>query len=41
MIKAVEFKKTQIVCLGIGNFTSYLKPQLQMLFLKNCILKAF
>lgn len=41
MLKSLKSKHVELNCLGIGNFSSLLKPQLQMLFLKHCLINTF
>lgn len=40
MLKSLNHKHVELNCLGIGNFSSLLKPQLQLLFLKHCLIKT-
>lgn len=41
MLKSLNSKHVELNCLGIGNFSSLLKPQLQLLFLKHCLINTF
>lgn len=40
MLKSLNHKRVELNCLGIGNFYSLLKPQLQLLFLKHCLIST-
>jgi hypothetical protein len=39
ILREVKYKDIHVTCLGLGSFASFLKPQLQMQFLKICIMK--
>lgn len=39
-LKCLKQKHVELNCLGIGNFSSLLKPQLQLLFLKHCLINT-
>lgn len=41
MLKSLKGKRVELNCLGIGSFSSFLKPQLQLLFLKHCLIRTF
>lgn len=41
IIRPLKGKRVELNCLGIGSFSSFLKPQLQLLFLKHCLIRTF
>jgi hypothetical protein len=37
-LRELESSRVEVQCLGIGSFSTFLKPQMQLLFLKHCVM---